>query len=98
MGILDTDAAAIFADPLMSVSVRYGVQVTRGFLDNSTAVFDAGGQPAQVAAITVLIQSSSLTGLAEDAAIEVDGTDYVIRSIVRQDDGRTTNILLAAED
>ena len=97
MGILDTDLAALYADPLLTVPVVYGVQSVRGFLDHATETYDAGGVPAQVAATVLSVRSASLTGLAVDSAITVDGTSYRIRSIAREDDGRTTRILLAEE-
>ena len=99
MGILDTDAAAIYNDPLLSVAVRFGVQTTRGFLDVSTEMYDAGGQPAQVTATTLRIRTGSLTSLAVEGSIIADGTTYVIRSIAKDSgDGKDTVLLLAEED
>lgn len=82
---------------------RFGVPVISGET-RTVGLFDAtassdqitGGDYAsmQVETPSVLVETAKLSGLKVRDHLQVDGREYQVRSIVREDDGAITRIWL----
>lgn len=95
MAFGDEDLVFMMSD-VFSVPVVYGAQETRGILDTADHEVDDGmGRGVKIRRSVLAIQTASLTGLAEDAAIKVDGVNRVVRDPSLREDGKITEILLA---
>lgn len=94
MAFGSSDLSAIFADDL-AVAVVYGVQETRGHFDSGQVQQIIDDVVMQVSQKSVRVATASLTGLQQDASIVVDGVTYKIRNWQPEDDGQTTQIILA---
>lgn len=95
MAFGDCDLAFMMSD-VFGVPVVFGSQRTRGILDVADhELEDGSGQPVQLRRTALLIKSDSLTELAIDSAIKVDGTSRKVRDISLREDGKITELLLA---
>lgn len=92
---ISTDVAAFFPD--FGVPVVYGAQSTVGIFDENDAPLPAAESSFDVTvrASTLLIKTGSLTDLAADAAITVNGRNFVIRRSLLEGDGKLTLLVLA---
>lgn len=76
------------------VPVQYGGRATWGHLDTADeSAFD--GAEVIGTELSVAVATGTLGRLEVDAAITVDGTEYVVRDHRRVQDGATTRIWLA---
>src|SRR3954468_1136810 len=93
---IGADLDAIFADPFLTVAVSIGSSSTRGMLDQQDELIqnDAGGQ-AQARSTVVTIKKGSLSGIAQDVPIVVDGTSYKVREQALSEDGLMQHIKVA---
>lgn len=89
-----SDLDAIFADDL-AVDVVYGAQRTRGHFDSGQTVRTVDDVLVQVSQKSVRVATASLSGLAHDTTIVVDGVSYQIHNWQVEDDGQTMQIILA---
>lgn len=93
------DLAAIFTDTMVTVPVEFGtppiVQETRGITSSEDLPEpDGQGSVVFVKRRRVTIQEGSITGLASNATITVDGIGYTIHGPPRSGGrGRTTLVL-----
>lgn len=96
MAFGDADLPALFGD--LGVAVALGASTTTGLFDQGQVqrIAPESGLIENVTQTSVLIATGTLTGLAQDAAITVDGTVYRVRNWSPRDDGRLTEIVLAS--
>lgn len=95
MAFGDGDLCFIMSD-VFSVPVVFGAQKTCGIVDVADhEVEDGSGRPIQVRRTALLIKSGSLTDLAIDSSITVDGDARKVRDISLREDGKLTELLLA---
>ena len=68
-----------------------------GHLDVADEVMAARDGLAGVLGTTfaLLVPTAGVAALAQDAAVTVDGTDYVVRHKARLDDGQLTRVYLS---
>lgn len=91
-----SDLKALYADTFLTVPVVFGAQATRGFLDWQDAPqTDASGEIVLVSQRTLTLRVGSLTGLANDSTLVVDGTSYTVHDLRRINDGRELQVVLA---
>jgi hypothetical protein len=92
------DLAAIFADESVTVAVTFGAaptaQTTRGILATQDVPEPDGlGGIVIVKRQLLTIHEGSITGLADDQPITVDGTIYKIHRILSGGRGRTVIVI-----
>lgn len=100
MSFGDSDLSVFFADMGVSVTAFDGsalsptvkAQLDDGYTAEATA---DGAMSAIVEAVTLTLPTGAITGLAVDKAITADSRNFVIRQILKRDDGRVTVCLLA---
>lgn len=94
--MVGADLASMMADPFFTVAISIGSSSTRGLFDQQDELIpDAVGGQAQVRSNVVTIKKGSLAGIAIDAAITVDGTNYKVREQALSDDGLLQHIKVA---
>lgn len=92
---ITADVPSFFKD--FGVPVVYGAQSTVGIFDENDAPL-AGAESSfdvNVRSSTVLIRAGSLTGLAADSAITVNGRNFVLRRLPLEADGKLQLLILA---
>ena len=94
---IDHDLEAVYADPFATVPVVFGAQETRGFFDQEDGSRNAEpyqGQSRGGRTTSVTIRTASLTGVANEKDIQVDGRTYHIVDVVALGDGKETALFL----
>ena len=94
--MFDDDLATMYADPLFAGhSASIGASSTNGTLEQRDVLeADPSGGYATTSRLVLTIRAGTLTGLARDVAITVDGTVYRVRDI-RHRAPNETDVILA---
>ena len=100
MSFGDSDLSVFFADMGVSVTAFDGsalatpvkAQLDDGYTSEPTA---DGGMSAIAEAVTLTLPTGAISGLAVDKAITADSRSFLIRQVLKRDDGRITVLLLA---
>lgn len=102
MGLFDDDIDAILTDLAVidataSIVVVQGGDTTKGIRQTIEEVDGVGDMNRKVLRQTVVVRKGTLTTLATDAAITVDGDSFTVRDFEPENsDNRLTRIYLAA--
>jgi hypothetical protein len=80
----------------LGVVVVSAQSTTRGIPRVEDGIEQTDGAPIQRRVTTLLIRTGTITDLAEDLPLTVDGVSYVARWFGEQDDGQLTKVLVTA--
>lgn len=90
---LDSDLEWAYAQTEDTVSVTYGAQETRGFLDKFDQELTGAGDVSE-RRILLQIRAGSLVNLVLEAAIAAGGVNYLIRDKQLVNDGKELRLYL----
>jgi hypothetical protein len=80
--MFDSDLAAMFADPVITVPANIGASSTRGiFAWEDVFENDPNGGFATTSRQVLTIVAGSLAGAVRGAAITIDGNAYTVRDL-----------------